>query len=105
MTCTHGHAADPKLCPACKSQAARHTDPDIQAAWRDQRDALAAMLRPYVQAHLVQDLAQRYIDGLEQRGWRPPLRPPEQTARIDPETAQAATARGYELARSLLERG
>ncbi|MER7126663.1 hypothetical protein [Micrococcus luteus] len=52
------------------------TDPDIQAAWDSARTALATMLRPYVQAHLVDDLARRFVDGhLNANGWRPPLRP------------------------------
>lgn len=102
--CTHGHAADPKLChhPDCKRPAG-HVDPDIQAAWDEARRGLAAMLRPYVQAHLVDELAQRYIDGLEVRGWRPPLRPPKPVQRLEPEVAHANTARGSELARSLLK--
>lgn len=100
--CTHGHAADPKLCPTCRP-APSNTDPDIQAAWDEAKRGLAALLRPYVQAHLIEELAQRYVDGLEVRGWRPPLRPPKPVARLEPEQAQAATARGSELARALLE--
>ncbi|WP_327088550.1 hypothetical protein OIE66_40585 [Nonomuraea sp. NBC_01738] len=105
MTCTHGHEADPKLCPHrdCR-RATGHTDPDIQAAWREARDGLAALLRPYVQDHLVDKLATRYVDGLELRGWRPPLRPPPRSARVDPAHAVAATAAGAELARQLMDR-
>lgn len=100
--CTHGHAADPKLCPTCKGTPG-HVDPDIQAHWVEARQGLAAMLRPYVQAHLIDNIAKRYVDGLEVRGWRPPLRPPKPIARLEPEQAQANTARGTELARALLE--
>ena len=99
--CTHGHEADPKLCPVCKG-AGGHVDPDIQAAWKDARDALAVMLRPYVQAHLLDELAKRYVDGLEHHGWRPPLRPPRPIQRLEPDQVRAATDRGAELARQAL---
>lgn len=52
------------------------TDPDIQAAWDTARAALAELLRPYVQHHLVDDLARQYVAGhLAATGWRPPLGP------------------------------
>lgn len=50
------------------------TDPDIQAAWDKAEHALTALLRPYVQAHLVEDLARRFVaEHLAAEGWRPPL--------------------------------
>lgn len=102
--CTHGHEADPKLCPHpdCR-RATGHVDPDIQAAWTEARQGLTVLLRPYVQAQFLDELAKRYVDGLEQRGWRPPLRPPQPFQRVEPEQAQANTARGIELARNLLD--
>jgi hypothetical protein len=53
-----------------------HTDPDIKAAWDEAQHALANLLRGYVVEHQADTLAKRFIDGLEVRGWRPPLRPP-----------------------------
>ncbi|MEU8381729.1 hypothetical protein [Streptosporangium sp. NPDC048865] len=53
------------------------TDPDIAAAWTDVRQGLTAMLRPYVQAHLVDDLVKRAVaELLAGPGWKPPLRKP-----------------------------
>ncbi|MBO3751569.1 hypothetical protein J5X84_36315 [Streptosporangiaceae bacterium NEAU-GS5] len=53
-----------------------HSDPDIEQAWTDARAALANMLRPWVIDHKVDEIAKAYVDGLELRGWRPPLGQP-----------------------------
>lgn len=51
-------------------------DPDIQAAWNQARTHLAALLRPYIQAHLIDNLVKEFVIGhLNAEGWRPPLRP------------------------------
>lgn len=51
-------------------------DPDITAAFKQAADDLAALIRPYVQAHLVDNLARQYVaNHLAAPGWRPPLRP------------------------------
>lgn len=52
------------------------TDPDIKAAWDDAQTALANMLRPWVIEHKVDEIAKAFVDGLEVRGWRPPLAKP-----------------------------
>ncbi|WP_204061423.1 hypothetical protein [Microbispora corallina] len=52
------------------------TKPEVGPAWRDLRKAIAAELRPYVQAHLLDDLAIRIVaNHVAAPGWRPPLRP------------------------------
>lgn len=51
-------------------------DPDIAAAWTSVRTGLTAMLQPYVQAHVLDDLVRRAVaELLSGPGWRPPLRP------------------------------
>lgn len=75
--CTHGAAADPKMCPDCRRAqlGPDAADPDIRAAWTTLRRGLADMLRPYVQDHLVDDLAKRAVaELLAGPGWKPPLR-------------------------------
>jgi hypothetical protein len=52
------------------------TDPDIQQAWDEAQHALADMLRPWMITHKVEEIAKAYVDGLEVRGWRPPLAKP-----------------------------
>ncbi|WP_066374145.1 hypothetical protein [Herbidospora mongoliensis] len=85
------------------SPESAHTDPEIQAAWKEAREGLALMLRPYVQAAFVQDLASRYVEGLKLRGWRPPL--PGQPLRPTPPPADpaATSQRGAQRAREELE--
>lgn len=52
------------------------TDPDLQAPWRQLHQAIAAELRPYVQDHLLEELATRIVaDHVAAAGWRPPLAP------------------------------
>ncbi len=79
-----------------------HTDPEIQAAWQEAEKGLALMLRPYVQAAFVGDLASRYVEGLRLRGWRPPL--PGQALLPTPPADPASTSqRGAQRAREELE--
>jgi len=63
------------------------TDPDIAAAWTDVRQGLAAMLRPHVQDHMLDELVRRAVaELLVGPGWKPPLRkPPDmlRAARVD----------------------
>ncbi|MFI6819237.1 hypothetical protein ACIBG7_43100 [Nonomuraea sp. NPDC050328] len=74
-----GHGcADPKLCPDCRRAAIgpASDDPDIRQRWAELREGLALMLRPYVQEHLVDELARRAVAELVAGpGWKPPLRP------------------------------
>lgn len=52
-----------------------HTDPDIQAEYNKAIDELEKRIRPYMQDHLVHDLAREFIADMSAHGWRPPLRP------------------------------
>lgn len=85
---THG-CADPKMCPECRhiQVTPASEDPDIRQSWTDLREGLAAMLRPYVQAHIIDGLTRRAIaELLVAPGWKPPLnRVPDDVrqARID----------------------
>lgn len=49
--------------------------PAIGQAYRDLHAGIAAKLRPYVQAHLVDEIATQIVaDLVAAPGWRPPLR-------------------------------
>lgn len=74
--CPHNRA-DPRRCPDCRKNTTRSgtEDPDIRARWVDFRRGLEAMLRPYVQEHLLEELALRAAaELLAGPGWRPPLK-------------------------------
>ncbi|MGV9536580.1 hypothetical protein ACWEU6_21730 [Streptosporangium sandarakinum] len=86
-TCQHG-CADPRMCDDCRRTklGPASDDPDIRAAWTAVRRGLEEMLRPYVQAHVLDDLVRRAVaELLAGAGWKPPLRPPPdwlRTARV-----------------------
>lgn len=84
--CTLG-AADPKMCDRCRRATLTGPatdDPDLREQWTAVRRGLAAMLRPYVQEHLIEDLAVRAVaELLAGPGWRPPLREPPDWLRED----------------------
>ncbi|MEV7006829.1 hypothetical protein [Streptosporangium sp. NPDC051022] len=74
--CPHRHA-DPRMCPDCRRErlGPASTDPDIAARWDELRSGLTAMLRPYVQQQLLDDLVRRAVAELiSGPGWKPPLR-------------------------------
>jgi hypothetical protein len=76
--CSHG-CADPKMCADCRRAqiGPSSDDPDIRQAWNEVREGLAAMLRPYVQAHVLDSLTRRMVaELLAGPGWKPPLKPP-----------------------------
>ncbi|MEU4511740.1 hypothetical protein AB0G05_19790 [Nonomuraea wenchangensis] len=62
-------------------------DPDINAAWQTMRAAVRGMLRPHVQAALLEDDVTAIADWLNANGWKPPLKP------IDPIIAAGRAAR------------
>lgn len=76
----------------------RYIDPEFEAA-RAKRE-LRRLLRPYVQDHVGDQLAEQFVGWELDEGWRAPARalPFRTDRRADPDT----THRGAELARQAL---
>lgn len=74
------------------------TDPDITAEYVKLRDQLAARLRPYVQAHKIDEIAIAFVaEDITAAGWRPPLHKPiDIIATARAETARQALTRDDE---------
>lgn len=108
--CTHGHAADPRMCDTCRPALAaetHHVDPEIEAQWIRAARELDRRLGPYVQDHVRWPLALQFIRDLATEGFRPPLRPPRPaiTAQaVDPDRQRDVNDRGVQVLRENLPR-
>ncbi|MGH3745793.1 MAG: hypothetical protein ACRDT8_00155 [Micromonosporaceae bacterium] len=78
------------------------TDPEAQRATDDARRALESMITPYIAEDTAADIARKFMAGLLDRRWRPPLHRPDYSHGRRPEPG--AHVRGAEAARQALER-
>lgn len=62
----------------------KRPEPQVGPAWHELRTGIATKLRPYVQEHLIGQLAVEIVAELiAEPGWRPPLQPAPEVIRAD----------------------